>query len=71
MALVPLLDYAPFVFFMSRSYQVLTDSGGIPEEAPALSKPVLVMREDTERPGGVWAGTSVVVGPPRGRILGG
>jgi UDP-N-acetylglucosamine 2-epimerase (non-hydrolysing) len=46
---------------MSRSHPVLTDSGGIQEEAPALGKPVLVMREVTERPEGVWAGTVKLV----------
>jgi UDP-N-acetylglucosamine 2-epimerase (non-hydrolysing) len=56
---------------MSRSYLVLTDSGGIQEEAPALGKPVLVMREVTERPEGVWAGTVKLVGPNRNGILAG
>lgn len=70
-SLLPPLDYAPFVFLMSRSYVVLTDSGGIQEEAPALGKPVLVMREVTERPEGVWAGTVRLVGPDRERILAG
>jgi UDP-N-acetylglucosamine 2-epimerase (non-hydrolysing) len=70
-SLLPPLDYAPFVFLMSRSYLVLTDSGGIQEEAPALGKPVLVMREVTERPEGVWAGTVKLVGPDRHRILAG
>jgi UDP-N-acetylglucosamine 2-epimerase (non-hydrolysing) len=70
-SLLPPLDYAPFVFLMSQSYLVLTDSGGIQEEAPALGKPVLVMREVTERPEGVWAGTVKLVGPDRHRILAG
>ena len=70
-SLLPPLDYAPFVFLMSRSYLVLTDSGGIQEEAPAMGKPVLVMREVTERPEGVWAGTVKLVGPDRRRILAG
>ena len=48
--------------FMSRSYLILTDSGGIQEEAPALGKPVLVMRDTTERPEGVAAGTLKLVG---------
>ncbi len=69
MSLLPPLDYAPFVFLMSRSYLVLTDSGGIQEEAPALGKPVLVMREVTERPEGVWAGVVKLVGPDRTRIV--
>jgi UDP-N-acetylglucosamine 2-epimerase (non-hydrolysing) len=70
-SLLPPLDYAPFVLLMSRSYLVLTDSGVIQEEAPALGKPVLVMREVTERPEGVWAGTVKLVGPDRPRILAG
>ncbi len=71
LSLLPPLDYAPFVYLMSRSYLVLTDSGGIQEEAPALGKPVLVMREVTERPEGVWAGTVKLVGPHRERIFAG
>jgi UDP-N-acetylglucosamine 2-epimerase (non-hydrolysing) len=43
-------DYLPFVYLMNRSYLILTDSGGIQEEAPSLGKPVLVMRDTTERP---------------------
>jgi UDP-N-acetylglucosamine 2-epimerase (non-hydrolysing) len=70
-SLLPPLDYAPFIFLMSRSYLVLTDSGGIQEEAPALGKPVLVMREVTERPEGVWAGTLRLVGTNRNGILAG
>ena len=54
---------------MNRSYLVLTDSGGIQEEAPALGKPVLVMREVTERPEGVWAGTVKLVGADRNKIF--
>jgi UDP-N-acetylglucosamine 2-epimerase (non-hydrolysing) len=68
-SLLPPLEYAPFVFLMSRSYLVLTDSGGIQEEAPALGKQVLVMRDVTERPEGVWAGTVKLVGPDRHLIL--
>jgi UDP-N-acetylglucosamine 2-epimerase (non-hydrolysing) len=67
--LLPPLDYAPFVFLMSRSMVILTDSGGIQEEAPALAKPVLVMREVTERPEGLWAGTVKLVGTARPRIF--
>lgn len=55
-------EYVPWVNLMKRCYLVLTDSGGIQEEAPALGKPVLVMRETTERPEGVTAGTSRLVG---------
>ena len=69
LSLLPPLDYAPFVYLMSQSYLVLTDSGGIQEEAPALGKPVLVMREVTERPEGVWAGTVKLVGTDRDRIV--
>ncbi|HEX5793296.1 MAG TPA: UDP-N-acetylglucosamine 2-epimerase, partial [Rheinheimera sp.] len=55
-------DYLPFVYLMSRSTLVLTDSGGIQEEAPSLGKPVLVMRDTTERPEAVEAGTVRLVG---------
>ncbi len=55
-------DYLPFVYLMNRSYLILTDSGGIQEEAPSLGKPVLVMRETTERPEAVAAGTVKLVG---------
>jgi UDP-N-acetylglucosamine 2-epimerase (non-hydrolysing) len=67
--LLPPLDYAPFVFLMSRSTVILTDSGGIQEEAPALAKPVLVMREVTERPEGLGAGTVKLVGTTRRKIF--
>lgn len=56
------LDYLPFVFLMEKSYLVLTDSGGIQEEAPGLGKPVLVMRDTTERPEALEAGTVKLVG---------
>jgi UDP-N-acetylglucosamine 2-epimerase (non-hydrolysing) len=55
-------DYLPFVYLMTRSYIILTDSGGVQEEAPSLGKPVLVMRETTERPEAVAAGTVRLVG---------
>lgn len=55
-------DYLPFVYLMNRSYLILTDSGGIQEEAPSLGKPVLVMRDTTERPEAVHAGTVRLVG---------
>ena len=64
------LDYLDFVYLMSRSYIVLTDSGGIQEEAPGLGKPVLVMRDTTERPEAVEAGTVRLVGADYGRIVG-
>lgn len=60
--LIEPLDYEPFVYLMSHAYLVLTDSGGIQEEAPSLGKPVLVMRETTERPEAVEAGTVKLVG---------
>jgi len=69
LSLLPPLDYAPFIFLLTQSYLVLTDSGGIQEEAPALGKPVLVMREVTERPEGVWAGTVKLVGASREKIF--
>lgn len=56
------LDYLPFVYLLNKSYLVLTDSGGIQEEAPSLGKPVLVMRDTTERPEAVSAGTVMLVG---------
>jgi UDP-N-acetylglucosamine 2-epimerase (non-hydrolysing) len=55
-------DYLPFVYLMDRAHIILTDSGGIQEEAPALGKPVLVMRDTTERPEAVEAGTAHLVG---------
>lgn len=55
-------DYLPFVYLMSQAYLILTDSGGIQEEAPSLGKPVLVMRDTTERPEAVAAGTVKLVG---------
>jgi UDP-N-acetylglucosamine 2-epimerase (non-hydrolysing) len=62
-------DYAPFVWLMNRSDMILTDSGGIQEEAPSLGKPVLVMREVTERPEAVEAGTVRLVGTDRQKIV--
>lgn len=62
-------DYLPFVYLMSRAYLIVTDSGGIQEEAPALGKPVLVTRETTERPEAVRAGTARLVGTQTDRIL--
>ena len=56
------LPYRSFVRLLERSYLVLSDSGGLQEEAPALGKPVLVMREDTERPEGIDAGVNILVG---------
>lgn len=63
------LDYLPFVYLMNKSYFLLTDSGGIQEEAPGLGKPVLVMRETTERPEAVTAGIVLLVGTDPDKIL--
>lgn len=60
--LLPPQEYVPFVYLLSRCHFVLTDSGGVQEEAPALGKPVIVMRDTTERPEGVTAGTALLVG---------
>ena len=68
--LLPPLDYLPLVYLMKHCYLVLTDSGGIQEEAPGLGKPVLVLREVTERPEAVEAGTVRVVGTEAQRIVG-
>ncbi|MDN8011730.1 UDP-N-acetylglucosamine 2-epimerase (non-hydrolyzing) [Burkholderia multivorans] len=62
-------DYLPFVYLMNRAALVITDSGGIQEEAPALGKPVLVTRETTERPEAVAAGTARIVGTDRTHIV--
>lgn len=62
-------DYLPFVYLMSRSYLILTDSGGIQEEAPSLGVPVLVMRRTTERPEGIAAGTCRLIGTDRLQIV--
>ncbi|GJL65032.1 MAG: UDP-N-acetyl glucosamine 2-epimerase [Nitrospirales bacterium] len=66
--LIDPLDYLPFVYLMTRSYLILTDSGGIQEEAPSLGKPVLVMRDTTERPEAVDAGTVSLVGTDVSKI---
>lgn len=63
------LDYLPFVAAMKRAYLILSDSGGVQEEAPALGKPVLVLRRETERPEAVDAGVVKLVGPDRNRIV--
>ena len=67
--LIAPLEYRPFVFLMDRSYLILTDSGGVQEEAPSLGKPVLVMRHHTERPEAVKAGTVKLVGTDRSKIV--
>jgi UDP-N-acetylglucosamine 2-epimerase (non-hydrolysing) len=66
--LIDPVDYVPFVYLMDRSRLIVTDSGGVQEEAPSLGKPVLVMREVTERPEAVEAGTVQLVGASRERI---
>ena len=63
------LEYLPFVYLMEQSTLVLTDSGGIQEEAPGLGKPVLVMRDTTERPEAVNAGTVRLVGTDYDKIV--
>ncbi|REJ83276.1 MAG: UDP-N-acetylglucosamine 2-epimerase (non-hydrolyzing) [Bacteroidetes bacterium] len=67
--LIAPLDYPYFIWLMSKSYIVLTDSGGLQEEAPSLGKPVLVMRQLTERQEGVDAGTAKLVGSDRDKII--
>lgn len=67
--LIEPLDYLPFVYLMDRSWIIITDSGGIQEEAPSLGKPVLVMRDTTERPEAVAAGTVKLVGTDFDRIV--
>jgi len=67
--LIDPLDYLPFVHLMEKSYLIITDSGGVQEEAPSLGKPVLVMRETTERPEAVDAGTVLLVGTDTNEIV--
>ncbi|MGD9155383.1 MAG: UDP-N-acetylglucosamine 2-epimerase, partial [Bacillota bacterium] len=67
--LIDPLDYEPFTNLMSKCYLVLTDSGGIQEEAPALGKPVLVLRDTTERPEAIEAGTVKLVGTNQNEIV--
>jgi UDP-N-acetylglucosamine 2-epimerase (non-hydrolysing) len=69
--LIEPVDYEPFVYLLKHSHLVLTDSGGIQEEAPSLGKPVLVMRDVTERPEAVEAGTVMLVGANRDKIVAG
>jgi UDP-N-acetylglucosamine 2-epimerase (non-hydrolysing) len=68
-ALVDALDHAEFVALLDASHLILTDSGGVQEEATGLGKPVLVLRRTTERPEGLSAGTARLVGTDRGRIV--
>ena len=67
--LIKPLEYEPFIYLLKHSYLVLTDSGGIQEEAPSLGKPVLVMRETTERPEAIEAGTVEIVGSNKKKIV--
>lgn len=67
--LIEPVDYEPFVYLMDHCKIVLTDSGGVQEEAPSLGKPVLVMREVTERPEGIEAGTAKLVGTSEGVLI--
>lgn len=67
--LIDPVDYLPFVYLMNRAYLIITDSGGVQEEAPSLGKPVLVMRDTTERPEAVAAGTVKLVGTSRELIV--
>lgn len=68
-AIIDPLDYGKFIWLMSKSYLIITDSGGIQEEAPSLGKPVLVTREKTERPEAVEAGTVILVGNNMNKII--
>jgi UDP-N-acetylglucosamine 2-epimerase (non-hydrolysing) len=68
--LIEPMDYQPFVNLISRSYLVLSDSGGVQEEAPSLGRPVLVLRNTTERPEAVEAGTVLLVGTSREKVAG-
>ena len=63
------LDYPKFIWLMNKAYLIMTDSGGVQEEAPALGKPVLVTREETERMEGVMAGTAILVGTDKEKII--
>jgi len=67
--LIDPLDYRAFTYLMEKSYLILTDSGGVQEEAPSFGKPVLIMRRTTERPEGVKAGCAKVVGTDSARIV--
>ena len=67
--LIDPVDYLPFVYLMNRAHLIITDSGGVQEEAPSLGKPVLVMRDTTERPEAVAAGTAILVGTSRDQIV--
>jgi UDP-N-acetylglucosamine 2-epimerase (non-hydrolysing) len=68
-ALIEPLDYPNFAHLLSISHIMLTDSGGVQEEAPALGKPVLVLRDTTEHPEGITAGTAKLIGTDKHRII--
>ncbi|PKK91966.1 MAG: UDP-N-acetylglucosamine 2-epimerase (non-hydrolyzing) [Candidatus Wallbacteria bacterium HGW-Wallbacteria-1] len=68
--LVQPLDYLPFVNLMNHCFAIVTDSGGLQEEAPGLGKPVIVFRDTTERPEAIEAGTAILAGTERGNVLG-
>ena len=67
--LIEPLNYPAFVWLMNKSYLIITDSGGVQEEAPSLGKPVLVLRDTTERPEAVDAGTVILVGTDKDKIV--
>src|SRR5699024_10522777 len=67
--LIAPLSYPSFVWLMNHAYMIITDSGGVQEEAPSLGKPVLVMRDTTERPEAVDAGTVILVGTDKEKIV--
>ena len=69
MHLIAPLEYDEFVYLMDRSYFIITDSGGIQEEAPSLGKPVLVMRDATERPEAIASGSVKLVGTDKEKIV--
>jgi UDP-N-acetylglucosamine 2-epimerase (non-hydrolysing) len=67
--LIPPVDYPAFLYLMQQAYFIVTDSGGVQEEAPSLGKPVLVMRDSTERPEAIQAGTVELVGTNTATIV--
>jgi len=67
--LIEPLDYRPFVQLMNKCYLIMTDSGGVQEEAPTLGKPVLVLRTTTERPEAIEVGTAKLVGTDKNEII--
>src|SRR5690606_13024785 len=68
-SLISPLAYPAFIWLMEKSHLIITDSGGVQEEAPSLGKPVLVMRDTTERPEAVTAGTVILVGTDKEKII--